>query len=87
MKVRILQILTTFFQLTARLKNFLMRWLLVLGLKECLVECATVCIKVWSYHILSVDQLLFLGLYPLYMWGVLMDIWLFYYMRLGMEVL
>ena len=36
---------TTFTQLTARLKNFLMGWLLVLGLKEGLVECATVCVK------------------------------------------
>ena len=27
------------------LKNFLMGWLLVLGLKEDLVECATVCVK------------------------------------------
>ena len=32
-------------KLNARLKNFLMGWLLVLGLKECLVECATLCIK------------------------------------------
>ena len=35
----------TFTQLTARLKNFLMGWLLVLGLTEGLVECATVCLK------------------------------------------
>jgi hypothetical protein len=35
----------TFTQLTASLKNFLMGWLLVLGLKESLVECATVCVK------------------------------------------
>ena len=34
-----------FAQLTARLKNFLRDWLLVLGLKEGLVECATVCVK------------------------------------------
>ena len=44
-----------FTQLTARLKNFLMGWLLalslkeglllVLGLKEGLVECATLCVK------------------------------------------
>ena len=33
-------ILTIFTQLIARLKNFLMGWLLVLGLKKCLVECA-----------------------------------------------
>ena len=45
MKVRILQFLTIFTQLTERLKNFLMSWLLVLGLKEGLVKCATVCIK------------------------------------------
>ena len=38
-------ILTTFTQLKARLKNFLRGWLLVLGLKECLVECATLCVK------------------------------------------
>ena len=45
MKVRILQYLTTFTQLTARLENFLVFWLLVLGLKESLVECMTVCFK------------------------------------------
>ena len=45
LKIRILQFLTTFTQLTARLKNFLRGWLLVLGLKEGLVECATVCVK------------------------------------------
>ena len=45
MKVRILPFLTTFAQLTTRLKNFLGGWLLVLGLKEDLVECATVCVK------------------------------------------
>ena len=32
-------------ELTSRLKNFLRGWLLILGLKECLVECATVCVK------------------------------------------
>ena len=37
--------MTTFTQLTERLKNFLMGWLLVLGLKESVVECATVCVK------------------------------------------
>ena len=31
--------------LTTRLKNFLRGWLLVLGLKEGLVECATVCVR------------------------------------------
>jgi hypothetical protein len=35
----------TFTQLTASLKNFLMGWLLVLGLKESQVECAIVCVK------------------------------------------
>ena len=39
------QFLTTFTQVTTRLKNFLRRWLLVLGLKECLVKCATMCPK------------------------------------------
>ena len=46
LKVRILPFLTTFAQLSARLKkNFLGGWLLVLGLKEGLVECARVCVK------------------------------------------
>jgi hypothetical protein len=43
--VRILPFLTTFIQLTARLKNFLMGWLLFSGLKEGLVDCAIVCVK------------------------------------------
>ena len=30
-----------------RFKNFLVGWLLVLGLEEGLVECATVCVKSW----------------------------------------
>jgi hypothetical protein len=34
-----------FAQLSARLKFFLRGWLLVLGLKDGLVECATVCVK------------------------------------------
>ena len=29
----------------SRLKNFLRGWLLILGLKEGLLECATVCVK------------------------------------------
>ena len=33
--------------MTAILKNFLVGWGLVLGLKEGLVECATVCVKSW----------------------------------------
>ena len=45
LKVRILPFLTTFTQLTTRLKNYLRGWLLVLDLKEGLVECATVCVK------------------------------------------
>ena len=45
LKVRILPFLTTFAQLSARLENFLGGWLLVLGIKEGLVECATVCVK------------------------------------------
>ena len=45
LKVRILLFLTTFTQLTARLEKFLVDWLLVLGLKESLVECTTVCFK------------------------------------------
>ena len=35
----------TFTQLNTKLKNFLRGWLLVLGLKECVVECATLCVK------------------------------------------
>ena len=35
----------TFTQLIAKFKNFLMSWLLVLRLKESLLECATVCGK------------------------------------------
>ena len=45
LNVRILQFLKTFTQLIARLKNFLRGWLLVLDLKEGLVECATVFVK------------------------------------------
>ena len=37
--------MTTFTQLNARLKIFLNGWLLVLGLKECLLECATSFVK------------------------------------------
>ena len=44
LKVIILPFLTTFTQVTARLKNLLRGWLLVLSLKEGLVECATVCV-------------------------------------------
>ena len=35
----------TFAQVNSRLMEFLMEWLLALGLKEFLVECATVCVK------------------------------------------
>ena len=45
LKVRILPFLTTFTHLTPRLKNFLRSWWLILGLKDGLVKCATVCIK------------------------------------------
>ena len=45
LKVRILPFLTAFTQLIARHKNFFRGWLLILGLKEGLVECATVCVK------------------------------------------
>ena len=45
LKVRILQFLTTFTQLTARLKNFLSDWLLALGIKEGLVYSAIVCLN------------------------------------------
>ena len=45
LKVRILPFLTTFTQLAERLKNFFRGWLLILGLKEGLVEYATVCVK------------------------------------------
>ena len=38
-------IFDNFYKLTARLKNFLRGWLLVWGLKEGLVECATVCVE------------------------------------------
>ena len=48
LNVRILTFLTTFFQQTTRLKNFLRSWLLILGLKEGLVKCATLlCVKCW----------------------------------------
>ena len=40
-----LEISMIFVQPSSRLMEFLMGWLLVLGLKECLVECATVCVK------------------------------------------
>ena len=45
LKVRILQFLTTFAQLTARLKSFLTGWLLVLSLQKSLVGYVTVCVK------------------------------------------
>ena len=41
-------IFMTFTQLTTRLKNLLMGWLLVLGLKKSLVKCAKVCESVRS---------------------------------------
>ena len=51
--------------MSARLKNFLMGWLLVLGLKEGLVECAIVCVKsvvILLYLPDSVLLLLWVGL-------------------------
>ena len=42
--------------MSARLTNFLGGWLLVLGIKEGLVECATVCVK--SVVILSIHDML-----------------------------
>ena len=39
--------MTTFTQLYTRPKIFLRGWLLVLGLEEGLVECATLCVKSW----------------------------------------
>ena len=57
LKVRILPFLTTFAQLSARLKNFLGVWLLVLGIEEALVECATVCVKsVYLYPFLMMNS-------------------------------
>ena len=41
----------TFTQLTARFKNFLRGWLLILGLKECLEKCATLCLKSECMHV------------------------------------
>ena len=43
-----------FVQVNSRLLEFLMRWLLVLDLKECLAECATVCVK--SVVILTIPR-------------------------------
>ena len=42
---RILPFLTSFTPLTSGLKNCLRGWLLVLGLKKGLVECATACVE------------------------------------------
>ena len=55
LKVRILPFLTTFTQLTTRLKNFLRGWLLVISLKKGLVEWATVCIKS-EVILLNIDE-------------------------------
>ena len=52
-----------FVQLSSRLVEFLMEWLLVLGLKECLVDCATVCIKsvvILRMHVYFINILMFL---------------------------
>ena len=45
LKDKMLPFLTTFTQLAERLKNFFRGWLLILDLKEGLVECAPVCVK------------------------------------------
>ena len=57
--------MTTFTQLNARPKNYLMGWLFGLGLKECLLECATLCIKSegmlpckYIYSILGIQKFL-----------------------------
>ena len=42
---KVLENFKIFAQVNSRLMEFLMGWLVVLGLKKCLVECATVCIK------------------------------------------
>ena len=73
LKVKNFQFLTTFTQLNARIKEFLRGWLLVLGLKKCLVECATLCVKsevMLDTHLLvlhylqlfNVSQLLYMAL-------------------------
>ena len=36
------------------IKNFLMDWMLVLGLEEGLAECATPCVKIWVILIRSI---------------------------------
>ena len=53
-----LPFLTTFAQLSARVKNFLGGWILVLGIKEGLLECATVCIKSVVILMFSQDYLI-----------------------------
>ena len=40
-----LEISMIFVQPSSRLMYFLMGWLLVLGLNDCLVKCATVCVR------------------------------------------
>ena len=42
---KVMESFKIFAQVNSRLMEFLMGWLLVLGQKECLVECATVCVK------------------------------------------
>ena len=54
----------TFTQLNARLKNILMGWLLLLGLKECMVECVTLCVKsevmlIWAYAAATATAVVF----------------------------
>ena len=57
--------MTTFTQLNARLKNFLRGWLLVLGLKEYLVECATLCIKSEVILLVVIEPLKTTKYYPM----------------------
>ena len=52
--------LTTFAQLSLRLKNFIGGWLLVLGIKEGFLECATVCVKsvvILIYIMIEVEEI------------------------------
>ena len=56
--------MTTFVQPSARLKNFLRGWLLVLGLKEGLVECATVCVKSVVILMCNVGKIVFFKVNP-----------------------
>ena len=55
---KVLESFKIFAQVNSRLMEFLMGWLLVLGLKECLVECPIVCVKsavILSRHVSTHD--------------------------------